>query len=103
VAARRITTSAALLGVPAHELVDKHASRAAIDARPAASLRRGLASPEDPAQVPAGIAGAISIVTIVLARVYLQEEVERRQQAGIAPYLGGVVAIAAGLSVSRCR
>jgi S-adenosylmethionine synthetase len=46
-----------VLGVPAHELVDKHVSLAAIDARPAASLRRGLASLEDPAQVPAGIAG----------------------------------------------
>jgi drug/metabolite transporter (DMT)-like permease len=43
------------------------------------------------------------IVTIVLARVYVQEQVRRRQRAGIALCLGGVVAISAGLSVSRCR
>jgi drug/metabolite transporter (DMT)-like permease len=48
-----------------------------------------------------GVVAALStlypIVTIVLARIYLQEQVERRQQAGIALCLGGVVAISAGV------
>jgi drug/metabolite transporter (DMT)-like permease len=48
-----------------------------------------------------GVVAALStlypIVTIALARIYLSEEVERRQQLGIALALGGVVAISAGV------
>ena len=48
-----------------------------------------------------GVVAALStlypIVTIALARVYLSERVERRQQLGIAISLGGVVAISAGV------
>jgi drug/metabolite transporter (DMT)-like permease len=48
-----------------------------------------------------GVVAAIStlypIVTIALARVYLSERVERRQQLGIGLSLCGVVAISAGV------
>jgi drug/metabolite transporter (DMT)-like permease len=48
-----------------------------------------------------GVVAALStlypIVTIALARVYLQERVERRQQLGIALSLCGVAAISAGV------
>jgi drug/metabolite transporter (DMT)-like permease len=48
-----------------------------------------------------GVVAALStlypIVTIALARIYLDEEVERRQQLGIGLALGGVVAISAGV------
>jgi AraC-like DNA-binding protein len=49
-----------LLGVPAHELADRHVSLDAIDARPAVSLLRDLAVIEDPAQAPALIASAVA-------------------------------------------
>jgi AraC-like DNA-binding protein len=47
-----------LLGVPAHELVDLHVSLEAIDTRVAASLQRDLASVENPAEAPDGLARA---------------------------------------------
>jgi drug/metabolite transporter (DMT)-like permease len=36
------------------------------------------------------------IVTIALARAFLNERIDRRQRTGITMCLGGVVAIAAG-------
>jgi drug/metabolite transporter (DMT)-like permease len=36
-------------------------------------------------------------VTIALSRIYLGEQVDRRQQLGIAVSLAGVVAISAGV------
>jgi drug/metabolite transporter (DMT)-like permease len=48
-----------------------------------------------------GVVAALStlypIVTIALARAYLEEQVERRQQLGIAISLCGMVAISAGV------
>jgi AraC-like DNA-binding protein len=49
-----------LLGVAGHELADMHVSLEAIDAPPAASLRRALAVIEDPAEAPARIARAVA-------------------------------------------
>jgi AraC-like DNA-binding protein len=49
----------ALLGVPAHELVDRHVPLAAVDAGGAAALRRGLPADLEPDDATAGIARAL--------------------------------------------
>jgi AraC-like DNA-binding protein len=51
---------APLLGVPAHELADRHVLLDAVDTRRAASLVRDLAAIEHPAQAPAAIARAVA-------------------------------------------
>ena len=50
---------ATLLGVPAHELADRHVLLDAVDSRRAASLVRELAAIEHPAEAPAAIAQAV--------------------------------------------
>jgi drug/metabolite transporter (DMT)-like permease len=62
----------------------------AADSMYAAASTKGLLS------VVAVLSSLYPIVTIALARVFIEERVERRQQIGIAMCLGGVVAIAAG-------
>jgi drug/metabolite transporter (DMT)-like permease len=47
--------------------------------------------------VVAALSTLYPIVTIALARAYLEEQVERRQQLGIAISLCGMVAISAGV------
>jgi AraC-like DNA-binding protein len=49
----------ALLGMPAHELVDLHPSLAALDSRAASTLMRDLTAIEDPAAAPVAIMRAI--------------------------------------------
>jgi AraC-like DNA-binding protein len=50
----------ALLGVPAHELANRHVPLEAIDARRTASLRQELTFIEDAAAAPAGLARAVA-------------------------------------------
>jgi AraC-like DNA-binding protein len=49
-----------LLGVPAHELADRHVPLEAIDARCACSLQQDLVLIEDAAAAPAGLARAVA-------------------------------------------
>jgi AraC-like DNA-binding protein len=49
----------ALLGVPGHELADRHASLAALDSGAAATIMRDLTTIENPADAPAAITRAI--------------------------------------------
>jgi drug/metabolite transporter (DMT)-like permease len=55
-----------------------------------------LASTEGPLSVVVVLSSLYPAVTIALARVYLNERLQRLQQVGVAAALGGAVGIAAG-------